>query len=126
LAGGDTERAKIHANGWLDWHPICCWPTRRRNSGAAPGRSRNSIVFVMVTDPVGVSSGLRGPAATSRDLAPSRVFDGRQWLQMLKELDPEIRRVSFIGNPQTTPYAQFLRSIESGFSRCRSSQRAFR
>jgi putative tryptophan/tyrosine transport system substrate-binding protein len=38
---------------------------------------------------------------------------GGKWLELIKEVAPRTERVGIIFNPNTVPYAYFLKSIES-------------
>ena len=118
-AGGDTERVKIYANELVGLAPdLLLADAPAQFMALRQAAPTIPIVFVMITDPVGrnfVTNASR-PGGNVTGFGTFEFSMGGKWLQMLKELDPEIRRVSFIGNPQTTPYDQFLRSIEESGS----------
>jgi putative tryptophan/tyrosine transport system substrate-binding protein len=64
------------------------------------------IVFVVVTDPVGSgfvkSLALPGGNATGFTIMEPSM--GGKWLELLKEIAPQVRRVAFLFNPATAPY----------------------
>jgi len=76
------------------------------NTAALAERTaKTPIVFVNVSDPVqsGFTDGLSKP---SRNITGFVVFDplmGGKMLQLLKDLTPEIRRVTAISNADTAP-----------------------
>ncbi len=72
------------------------------------------IVFTVVADPIG-----RGfVQSTARPGGNVTGFPGFEfamtgkWMQLLKEIAPEVRRIAFMYNPTTIP-PQFLRSVET-------------
>jgi len=72
------------------------------------------IVFVVVVDPVG-SGFVESFAHPGRNVTGFQNYEfsmvGR-WVQMLREMAPELRRTAYIYNPSTAP-SGFLRSLES-------------
>ena len=64
------------------------------------------VVFVVVTDPVGSgfvkSLALPGGNATGFTIMEPSM--GGKWLELLKEIAPQIRRVALLFNPATAPY----------------------
>jgi putative tryptophan/tyrosine transport system substrate-binding protein len=64
------------------------------------------VVFVVVTDPVGSgfveSLALPGGNATGFTIMEPSM--GGKWLELLKEIAPQVRRVAFLFNPATAPY----------------------
>jgi putative tryptophan/tyrosine transport system substrate-binding protein len=74
------------------------------------------MVFVQVSDPVG-SGFVRNLARPGGNITGFTNFEfsmGGKWLQTLKEIEPRIRRVGVIFNPETAPYAMsFTRPIET-------------
>jgi putative tryptophan/tyrosine transport system substrate-binding protein len=73
------------------------------------------IVFVNVTDPVGqgfvrAMASPEGNVTGFTNVEPSM---GGKWLEVLKEVAPQLRRVAFVHNPRTAPSADlFLKSFE--------------
>ena len=73
------------------------------------------IVFVRVADPVGQGfiPSLARPGGNVTGFTNFESAIGAKWLQLLKELSPDIMRVAVLFNPNTIPYGIFLRSIEA-------------
>jgi putative tryptophan/tyrosine transport system substrate-binding protein len=70
------------------------------------------IVFVLVVDPVGMGL-VQSLAHPGGNITGFGVFDPPmmgKWLQLLKEIAPNVTRVSVIFNPDTQPYAAFFNS----------------
>jgi len=77
------------------------------------------IVFVEVSDPLaqGFVASLEHPGANLTGFSSFRVAMGRQWIDMLKQIAPDVRRVLLIFNPATSPQSKvFLQSIEEAAS----------
>jgi putative tryptophan/tyrosine transport system substrate-binding protein len=80
----------------------------RQQTGTIP------IVFVFVADPVGQGF-VQSLARPGGNITGFSSFDTAllgKWLQLLKEVAPDLTRVIAIFNPDTTPYAFFNRGIE--------------
>ena len=73
------------------------------------------IVFVVVGDPIGqgfVSSFAR-PGGNITGFTSFEFAIGAKWLELIKEIAPELGRIAFIFNPEAGPYAEkFVQSIE--------------
>jgi putative ABC transport system substrate-binding protein len=72
------------------------------------------IVFTVVVDPVG-SGFVHSYAQPGGSVTGFQNFEFTmvgKWVQLLEEIAPQVRRVSFIYNPTTTP-SGFLRSLET-------------
>jgi len=74
------------------------------------------IVFINVTDPVaqGFVQSLAHPGGNITGFALFEESMGAKWLEVLKELAPETKRVALMFNPAMAPYyAMYFRSIEA-------------
>ena len=72
------------------------------------------IVFVEVSDPVaqGFVPNLEHPGGNLTGFTAFRVSMGRQWIELLKQIAPNVQRVLLIFNPETSPQSKvFLQSI---------------
>jgi putative tryptophan/tyrosine transport system substrate-binding protein len=72
------------------------------------------IVFTVVVDPVG-SGFVHSFARPGGNVTGFQNYEFTmvgKWVQMLKEIAPQVRRVAFVYNPTTTPPG-FLRSLET-------------
>jgi putative ABC transport system substrate-binding protein len=113
--GGDATRAKadaaalvsqksdvIIANGTLSL------VAARKETSTIP------IVFVVVGDPIGQGfvSSLAHPGGNITGFSAFEFAISGKWLELIKEIAPEVRRVAFVFNPQAAPYAErFVQSI---------------
>jgi ABC-type uncharacterized transport system substrate-binding protein len=73
------------------------------------------IVFVRVADPVGqgLIASLARPGGNITGFTNFEFSMGGKWLQLLKDLSPSTERVAILFNPNTMPFALFVRSIEA-------------
>jgi putative tryptophan/tyrosine transport system substrate-binding protein len=73
------------------------------------------IVFVRVADPVGqgLIASLARPGGNITGFTNFEFSMGGKWLQLLKDVSPSTERVAILFNPNTMPYALFVRSIEA-------------
>jgi putative tryptophan/tyrosine transport system substrate-binding protein len=64
------------------------------------------VVFVVVTDPVGSGfvKSLASPGGNATGFTIMEPSMGGKWLELLKEIAPQVRRVAFLFNPKTAPY----------------------
>jgi putative tryptophan/tyrosine transport system substrate-binding protein len=72
------------------------------------------ILFVQVFDPVvaGFVTSLARPGANLTGITNFEFTMGGKWLEILKEISPQLTRVAVLYNPKTAPYAGLLlRSI---------------
>jgi ABC transporter substrate binding protein len=65
------------------------------------------IVFVLVTDPVGSGfvPNLARPGGRLTGFTAFEFSIGSKWLEALKEIAPAVKRVAFVYNPDTAPFA---------------------
>lgn len=75
------------------------------------------IVFFAVADPVGngIVSNLTRPGGNVTGFTTFESSLAGKWVQLLKELDPQIRRVAILLDPETTPNrsSPFVREFEA-------------
>ena len=73
------------------------------------------IVFAIVTDPVssGLVKSLASPGGNTTGFTNFEFNMGGKWLEVLKTAAPAVTKVALIYNPKTTPYAGYLRSIDT-------------
>jgi putative tryptophan/tyrosine transport system substrate-binding protein len=72
------------------------------------------IVFLVVGDPVGQGfvSNLAHPGGNITGFAAFEFAISGKWLELIKEIAPDVRRVAFIFNPEAGPFAEkFIQSI---------------
>src|SRR5262249_44337279 len=73
------------------------------------------IVFTLVSDSVGSGfvSSLARPGGNITGFHNFEPELSGKWLEILKEVAPEVRRVAFLHHPQTAAHLGFLRVIEA-------------
>ena len=116
-AGGDAERALTLARELVDLRPDLliahttpATAALRQATGAIP------IVFVSITDPVagGFVASLAHPGGNCTGFTNYDYSMGTKWLEILKDLAPDVSRVSVMLDPETGAYyAEYLQAIES-------------
>ena len=77
------------------------------------------IVFLSVTDPVGqgLVASLAQPGGNITGFTVFEFSLGTKWMEALKQIAPNLRRVTTIVNPKTAPYYQlYLSAIEKAAS----------
>jgi putative ABC transport system substrate-binding protein len=73
------------------------------------------IVFLSVTDPLGqgLVASLAHPGGNITGFAVFEFSLGTKWVETLKQISPNLKRVTTIFNPKTAPYySLYLRAIE--------------
>jgi putative ABC transport system substrate-binding protein len=73
------------------------------------------IVFVAVSDPVGSGfvASLPRPGGNITGMLNLEASITGKWMVMLKEIAPQLARLTLLGNPKTTPYDFFLLAAEA-------------
>ena len=74
------------------------------------------IVFVQITDPLGQGfvTSLARPGGNVTGFSNFEALIGGKWLQLLKEIAPQVSSVGVLYNPETAPYYRlYLQSIEA-------------
>jgi putative tryptophan/tyrosine transport system substrate-binding protein len=73
------------------------------------------IVFAIVTDPVssGLVTSLASPGGNTTGFTNFEFTMGGKWVEVLKQAAPRVAKIALIYNPKTTPYAGYLKSIET-------------
>jgi putative ABC transport system substrate-binding protein len=105
-AGGDTVRLQSLAKELVEL-PCDVILTRNTPVTAAVRRETRTIpiVFVVVADPVGDGfvQSLARPGGNITGFSTSEPSLGGKWLQLLKEIAPQVGQVDVIFNPNTAP-----------------------
>lgn len=67
------------------------------------------VVFVIVTDPVGSGfvRSLSRPGGNATGFTIMEPTTSGKWLELLKEIAPQVKRAAFLYNPRTAPYADY-------------------
>ena len=114
--GGDSDRMRAYAAELVGLAPDVILTTTpieakvlRQETGSIP------IVFAAGVDPVsqGVAASLAHPGGNITGCSTFEFSLGGKWVQSLKEIAPNIKRIGVVFNPQTVPYiGSIVRSIE--------------
>jgi putative ABC transport system substrate-binding protein len=114
---GDAQLAKIFAAQLIGLMPDVILAASSTNLEVLRQvTSTIPIVFVMVTDPVeqGFVSGLAHPGGNITGFSNYESSIGGKWLELLKDVAPNLTRVAAIVNPDTSPQFKFyMQAIEA-------------
>jgi putative ABC transport system substrate-binding protein len=115
--GGDIARIESFAKELVHWKPDIILAHSTPPVVALLKETRSiPIVFLTVTDPVGqgLVASLARPGGNVTGFSVFEVSLGAKWLQVLKEIAPEVTRATIIFNPMTAPYYDlYLNAIGS-------------
>jgi putative ABC transport system substrate-binding protein len=116
LHAGDPDRMRAYAAELVNLSPDVILATSpieakvlRQETGVIP------IVFAAGVDPVsqGVVDSLAHPGGNITGCSTFEFSLGGKWVQTLKEIAPDIKRIGMVFNPQTAPYIQsIVHSVE--------------
>jgi putative ABC transport system substrate-binding protein len=119
-ASGDVDRIRVLAKELVELSPdiIVGYATPsvvalQHETGSIP------IVFLSVTDPLGqgLVASLAHPGGNITGFAVFEFSLGTKWVEALKQIAPNLKRVTTIFNPKTAPYYPlYLRAIEKAAS----------
>jgi putative ABC transport system substrate-binding protein len=116
-SAGDAELAKIFAAQLIGLMPDVILAVSSTNlTMFRQLTSTVPIVFVAVTDPVeqGFVASLRRPGGNITGFSNFEPSIGGKWLELLKELAPNLARVGVLLNPDTSPQLKFyMQAIEA-------------
>jgi putative ABC transport system substrate-binding protein len=113
----DATLAKIYAAQLVGIQPDVILSASTTNLGILREATNTiPIVFVQVSDPVaqGFVSNLTHPGGNITGFSAFDFSIGGKWVDLLKQVNPELVRVAVVFNPDSAPQtAYFLRAIES-------------
>jgi putative ABC transport system substrate-binding protein len=114
-AGGDAARAKSDAAELVSQKPDLIIANSTLSLAAARNETNTiPIAFLVVGDPVGQGfvSSLAHPGANITGFTAFEFATGAKWLELIKEIVPEVRRVAFVFNQVGGRYAEkFVQAI---------------
>jgi putative tryptophan/tyrosine transport system substrate-binding protein len=118
-AGANPERIKQMAKSLAASAPVAIIAHTSPATAALMNETKTiPIVFVTVTEPLaqGFVSSLARPGGNVTGFTNFEFCMGGKWLEILRELLPEVRKAKVIFNPDTAPGggAIFLQSIAAG------------
>jgi putative ABC transport system substrate-binding protein len=113
---GTPESARVHAEELLSLKPDAILANGSPATAALQRATRSTpIVFVVVTDPVGAGF-VQSQARPGGNITGFSTFEpeiGGKWLELLKEITPNLRRVAGISDPAFKAFAAVWRTIEN-------------
>jgi putative ABC transport system substrate-binding protein len=105
-AGGNVDRMQVFAKELVGLGPDLILVSTTPATAALHRETRTvPIVFVNVSDPVGVGfvASLSRPGANITGFINLEATMGGKWLELLKEIAPSIKRVAIMFNPDNSP-----------------------
>jgi putative tryptophan/tyrosine transport system substrate-binding protein len=116
FTGGVTERIRIAAQELAALAPDVIFATTNPAVAALLQETKTiPIVFALVSDSIG-SGFVPSLAHPGGNVTGFHNFEPElsgKWLEILKEVAPEVRRVAFLHYPQTAAHLAFMRVIEA-------------
>jgi len=109
-AAADMEAMQRFAKEIVGSQPELIFSTNTPTTAALLQQTRTiPIVFVQVTDPVGSGfvASLPHPGPNVTGFITMEPTMAGKWLEMLKEIAPRVKRVAFLFNPATAPFAEY-------------------
>jgi putative ABC transport system substrate-binding protein len=119
FTGGVTERIRIAAQELAALAPDVIFATTNPAVAALLHETKTiPIVFTLVSDSVGSGfvPSLAHPAGNVTGFHNFEPELSGKWLEILKEVAPDVRRVAFLHHPQTAAHIGFMRVIEAASS----------
>jgi putative tryptophan/tyrosine transport system substrate-binding protein len=115
-AGGDASRTRAYAAELVSLSPDAILATNTPTVRVLQEATQTiPIVFVSVSDPVsdGFVKNLSSPGANITGFSTYDSNMAGKWLQLLKDVAPQVERVAIMFNPDTAPISIYLPSLEA-------------
>jgi putative tryptophan/tyrosine transport system substrate-binding protein len=112
---GDATRTKAFATELVDLAPDAILATNTPTARALKQATETiPIVFSGLADPIadGIVASLSSPRGNITGFTSFNAEIAGKWLQLLKEISPDLERIVAIYNPDTAPHAIFLPVME--------------
>jgi putative ABC transport system substrate-binding protein len=106
-AAGDLDRVRVYAKELVELQPDVILVDSTPQTAALQRETRTiPIVFVVVSDPVGSGfvASLSRPGGNITGFSNQDSTMGGKWVELLREIAPDRRRVAAMFNPETAPY----------------------
>jgi ABC-type uncharacterized transport system substrate-binding protein len=120
---GSVDRMQLFAKELVRLNPEVMLAVTTPATAALQRETRViPIVFAIVSDPIGSGfvASLANPGGNITGFINIKSSLSGKWLELLREIAPQVSRVGFIFNPQTAPYARYyldtFRSAASAFA----------
>lgn len=113
--GNDPEKAKTLGAELIALSPDVILSSGTVATSAMRGLTRDiPIVFVNVTDPVagGFVASLAHPGGNMTGLTPFDYPIAAKWLQLIREIDPRVKRAALMGDPNNHNFKGFWTPFE--------------
>jgi putative ABC transport system substrate-binding protein len=114
---GDAQLARIYAAELIRLMPEVILASSTINLRVIQQATNTvPVVFVLVSDPVeqGFVASIAKPGGNLTGFSAYEFSIGGKWLDLLKEIAPNLARVAVMFNPDTSPQSKFfMRSIEA-------------
>jgi ABC-type uncharacterized transport system substrate-binding protein len=108
FTGGEPELIKKYSAELVSIRPDVILPSGEANLVGLRKVTRTvPIVFIMVSDPVGMGyvASLARPGGNVTGFTPFDPSLGGKWVELLKEIDPRVKQVALLFNPNTAANA---------------------
>jgi putative ABC transport system substrate-binding protein len=115
-AGGDTNRMQAFAQELVGLQPDIILATSTPVTVALQRETRTiPIVFASINDPVasGIVERLNRPGGNITGFALFEPSLGGEWLELLSEIAPGLKRPAFMFNPDTALVSTYMPSLET-------------
>jgi putative ABC transport system substrate-binding protein len=115
-AGGDIEKARAFAKELIGLAPDVIVPSTNQVTSIVQQETRTiPIIFAFVGDPVGSGfvKSLARPGGNITGFANFENSIGGKWVEILREIAPNVKRLAFIFNPEAPPNIGFLHAAEA-------------
>ncbi|MBL6616872.1 MAG: ABC transporter substrate-binding protein [Reyranella sp.] len=115
-AGGDLDRARSSAIELVKLSPAVIVGSGTLALTALHAATKVvPVVFLNVTDPVagGFVASLSRPGGNITGFTPFEYDIGGKWLELLKDIAPELNRAAMLGDPNNHNFKGFQRSFEA-------------
>jgi ABC-type uncharacterized transport system substrate-binding protein len=113
--GGDPDRMRLFAKEIVELKPdvIIAHSTPAVNA-LRQLTSTLPMVFVLIADPIGSGfvASLAHPGGNLTGFMNVDAPMAGKWLELIKEIAPNVKQVALIFNPRTSPYQSYLHSFD--------------
>jgi putative ABC transport system substrate-binding protein len=112
---GDLDRTRLFAKEIVDLKPdIIVVHSTPAVKALLQLASTAPMVFVLVADPIGSGfvASLAHPGGNLTGFMNVDAPMAGKWLELIKEIAPNVRRIALVYNPRTSPYQSYLKSFD--------------
>jgi putative tryptophan/tyrosine transport system substrate-binding protein len=108
--GGSVDRVRMFAKELVQLNPDVLVALTTPATAALQAETQTiPIVFAMVSDPVGSGfvASLANPGGNITGFINIEGSLSGKWLELMREIAPQVSRIGFLFNPQTAPFARY-------------------